>query len=179
MNLLHRHHAKNKTAHEDVAPEERIRTFLQEHKTAVLATVNARGVPHATALYYALDDEYTIRFLTKRGTRKSSNLVQNPQVSLVVFDEGRQISVSIAGQAVRVRGEVETHEAFLRTLRASLHTADSAIPPVSRLDAGDYVAYELRPAEIRMQTYRDAPLVMRREGSGVEGRLVLAARPAL
>ncbi len=143
-----------KTNNTPTSKEERIRKFLSSQKTGVLATVSPDGTPDAAALYYRTDKTFVVRFMTKRFTRKSGNLAYNKQAVLVVFDEPSQTTVQIRGEVSEITDEDESHAVFMESLRASLHTADSAIPPVTKLAAGNYVAYQLQPTEIKMACYK-------------------------
>lgn len=131
----------------------RIIEFLKGHYTGVLATVSRHHKPNATAIYYYVDDSGEISFLTKRLTRKVEDLQMNNCVMLVVYDESEQTVVQIDGIASEITDEKEAHQAFRNTLRASLHTAESAVPPVTKLDAGDYVAFKIDPTEMHIAVY--------------------------
>jgi general stress protein 26 len=132
---------------------ERILSFLNEHKVGVLSTVDPNNMPNATVIYYSIGPSFTVRFLTKKGTRKSYDIRHNNNVVLVVFDEASQTTVQITGPASEISNEHETHKVFRNTLRASLHTSQSGIPPIAKLHAGDFIAYKIKPQEVRMAVY--------------------------
>jgi hypothetical protein len=92
--------------------------------------------------------------MTKKRTRSSENLTSNNNAALVVYDEARQATVQVAGTVIEVNDEDQSREAFSNSLRSSLHTAQNAIPPISRLDAGEYVTYKLIPTELKMAVYK-------------------------
>jgi nitroimidazol reductase NimA-like FMN-containing flavoprotein (pyridoxamine 5'-phosphate oxidase superfamily) len=153
----------NKLSHGLGETEDKIFDFLQDHKTGVLATVDPNNMPHASVLFYTIDKTFAARFLTKKGTRKSDNLRHNNHAMLLIYDEKSQTTAQITGIVAEIKDNDETHQVFLNALRASLHTAESAIPPISRVDAGEYVAYELKPAEVKMNVYKRGVL---ERGSG-------------
>lgn len=136
-------------------PEDRAYAFLQDRRSGVLSTVDVvAGRPHASVIYYSVAPDRTIRFLTKENTRKAWNLSDGGPVMFVVYDEHEQAVVQISGTAIQVEGAAETHRQFMRTLRASLATSDSAVPPVAKIEAGDYVEYAITPEEIRFAEYK-------------------------
>lgn len=131
----------------------RILNFLSDRQVGVLATVDPNGDPHAAAIYFAVDPSFNIRFLTKRRTKKSDNLQHHNHAVLVVFDEESQTTVQIKGKAREITDLDEAHQVFRSTLRASLHMSENGIPPVAKLSAGDYIAYILKPGQVRMAVY--------------------------
>ncbi len=147
-------HLQKKKTDDKVDNQEKVFSFLSGHKTGVLATVDSNYSPHAAVLYYSVDDSLGIRFVTKRRTKKSENLENNPRAAIVVYDEALQTTVQITGTVDEVDDEGQSNEAFRVSLKSSLQTAQSAIPPISRLDAGEHVTYRLIPAEIKMTIFK-------------------------
>lgn len=48
--------------------------FLGDSKSGTLATVTQEGKPHADTIYYTVDDNFDISFLTEIGTLKYKNI---------------------------------------------------------------------------------------------------------
>lgn len=57
--------------------------FLNEGNVAVLATVDAKGRPHAAPVWYLYEDGVFI-ISTGRGSQKHRNIERNPEVTLVI-----------------------------------------------------------------------------------------------
>jgi PPOX class probable F420-dependent enzyme len=57
--------------------------FLSRANIAVIGTVDAKGRPHATPVWYLYDDG-VIRISVGRGSQKHRNIEANPNVSLVI-----------------------------------------------------------------------------------------------
>lgn len=74
-----------------------IRSFLEEKRFAVLATINPDGTPQQTVMWYALEDG-RIMMNTKRRRRKDRNILRDQRISLCV-EEGERF-VTISGTAV-------------------------------------------------------------------------------
>jgi nitroimidazol reductase NimA-like FMN-containing flavoprotein (pyridoxamine 5'-phosphate oxidase superfamily) len=151
MNLLKSHESKPLNIS---SPKQRIYNFLKQNRVGVLATVDLDNNPHASAIYYAIDSTFVVSFLTKAKTKKHANLEHNNRAMLVVYEEKTQTTVQISGKASEITDSRQSHEIFRNTLRASLHKAESAVPPVSKLNAGEYIAYKLEPDEVTMVTYK-------------------------
>lgn len=129
----------------------RILHFLKQHKTGVLATVDPNGMPNTAVIYYAIDDDFVVTFLTKTGTKKHDNLSHITYATLLVYDEANQITAQVIGRAHEM--PTAAQGAFENAIKASVETSESGIPPISKLIAGDYVAYQLKPVSVRMAVY--------------------------
>lgn len=140
--------ATKKTPHES-----EILAFFDEHRTGVLSTVDVHGQPFAAVVYYTVDPSFTVKFQTKRSTKKSDNLTYNNHASLLVYDEAQQKTAQIRGTVREVASSEEDHELFRASLRASLHTSGNGVPPASKISAGEYVSYELTPSDVDMSIY--------------------------
>ncbi|MDZ7744580.1 MAG: pyridoxamine 5'-phosphate oxidase family protein [Candidatus Saccharibacteria bacterium] len=134
---------------------QKIINFLREHETAVLATVDPNNRPHAVVIYIAVADDLSITFLTKYDTKKSDNLRHNKHAMMTVFDPATQAVVQITGQAEELSDMNEAHQAFRHALRSSLHTSNMAVPPIAKLNAGDYTAFRVTPSDVRMATFTE------------------------
>lgn len=75
---------------------ERARTFLQERRFAVLATLNKDGTPQQTTMWYLLEGD-TIVMNTKVGRLKERNIRRDPRIS-VCFEDGYSY-LTISGNA--------------------------------------------------------------------------------
>jgi uncharacterized pyridoxamine 5'-phosphate oxidase family protein len=131
----------------------RILNFLNDHKSGVLATVSTDDRPHASVIYYHIDSSFEITFLTKSRTQKSQDLKRNPHALLIVYDELTQTTVQVQGVIVELTDSKTVSDVFRNTLRSSLKSSQVGIPPIAKLNAGQYIAYKLAPSEIRMAVY--------------------------
>lgn len=132
---------------------QRIYDFLKMHPIGVLATVDPNGNPHAAAIYYAINDEFTVTFMTKRDTKKHDNLLHNNHVMLVVFEAFTQTTAQIIGIAKDISDTSEAEAVYKNMVQAAERTSDSGVPPISKLYAGNYVAYQIEPVQIRMAMF--------------------------
>lgn len=137
----------------DSEKNKRIYDFLSTHSIGVLSTVDPDGEPHSSVVYYAVSDNFEITFTTKKKTKKSSNLSNNNHAMFIVYDAESQITVQITAIAQDLTGSPELPEIFRATIEASMNTSDAGIPPISKLAAGDYTAFRLQPAQIRMAVF--------------------------
>lgn len=135
-----------------------IANFLKRNHIAVLATANkATGQPYATTVYYATDSQMNIFFVTKEGTTKSKNLVQNPQAAMAIYEANTQTTTQITGPTSRVEDQTMMEKALRIMAKYSKETAQTEETPISKLDAGAYVLYKLWPQTIRMGEFKYGP----------------------
>jgi general stress protein 26 len=58
--------------------------FISRHKLAVVSTINAEGKPESALVGIAVSKALEIIFDTVTSSRKYSNIVRNPNVSIVI-----------------------------------------------------------------------------------------------
>ncbi len=143
------------TAPNDLSPEERqkIIGFLSSHPVGVLASVDADGNPHASTIYFAVDDELNITFTTKQNTQKHKNIMINNSVMIVSFDAASQASVQASGAAKKVTNPEEVQKIYHGTLKAARRTGEDVVPPIAKITAGAYVAFIIKPDNIWLTEY--------------------------
>jgi PPOX class probable F420-dependent enzyme len=88
------------------------RAFLEQHRFAVLATINADGTPQQSIVWYELRGD-TVMMNTRRGRLKDRNLRRDPRCSICV-EEGYRY-VAIRG-SVTLNDDQETAQADIRHL---------------------------------------------------------------
>lgn len=127
--------------------------FLAKHKVGVLATVDPNGEPHAAAIYYFIDKDFTVSFVTKTGTKKADNLQHNNHAVLLVYDAESQTTVQVTGVVTEVTDLLKVNEIFTQAIYASIDTAKATVPPLAKLNEGDYVGYRLAPKQVHMAVF--------------------------
>lgn len=128
--------------------------FLNSRPKGVLATVSPEGRPKASMLLYAADDDFTIYFGTRKAFPKYAAILQNPAVSFVASDEGRDplCCVEIQGEAHPL-SETEQKEklALLESKNGSQYFVKGA---------DDFVMFALRPTSIKWLDGRSGELAV-------------------
>jgi general stress protein 26 len=134
-----------KTTVDQLVPEDKkkIIRFLQDHPVGVLATVDTDGNPHASPLYVNTNDNLRVTFTTKRGTVKYQNITRNDHVMVVVYEAASQTAVQISGRALEVADDQDQQSIYHGTLRAARQTGQDEVPPIAKITAGAYVAFEI------------------------------------
>lgn len=83
--------------------EDEIAAFLEQTRTATMATVGPAGTPHLVAMWFALLDG-VIWFETKAKSQKAQNLRRDPRLTVMV--EAGQTYDALRGVSLEGRGEL-------------------------------------------------------------------------
>lgn len=133
--------------------QKRIHTFLRAHHTAVLSTVTPDNDPHGTVIYYTVDDDFTFYILTKTGTRKYDNMVHNDHVMLTIFDADSQAVAQVVGLAAECGDSHAVDEVAGMLFDPARRAGSDGLPPIVKLQAGPFTAFQIHPVQIRMANY--------------------------
>jgi len=123
---------------------------LKSQHIAAIATIeHGEATPQLTVVYYAVDDDFGIRFATKKETRKHQNLQKNSAVQLLVFDKKRQLTIQVTGRVDEITDEKLKNDTVENMYKLS-NDNDYNSPPMSKLFAGRYITYRVSPSKITM-----------------------------
>jgi len=85
-----------------------IKTLFDKQRLAVLATCPPEGQPHTSLIAFAASEDLrSVVFATPKTTRKFTNLLAEPRVSLLVDDRSNQAEDFHQAIAVTVSGSAE------------------------------------------------------------------------
>jgi PPOX class probable F420-dependent enzyme len=106
--------------------EGEVRDFLRSSRTITISSNGPGGYPHPMPMWFATDDDGTVRMTTFRKSQKVRNIERDPRVTLLVeagevYDQLR--GVVIYGRA-RVVDEPEEVKATLRRISGIATPAD-------------------------------------------------------
>lgn len=142
--------------HDSTETNEKIYKYLSSRRSGVLATVSPNHTPHAAAIYYSISPKFEISFITKQDTKKAHNITKNNRVILVVCDDAAQIMAQVIGKASDITHTPEAEDVFASAIKAAHDTSLSGVPPISKLNVGNYVAYRITPNIVRMADFSRA-----------------------
>jgi len=133
--------------------KQRIYDFLHEHPVGVLSSSMPDGNPHGVVVYFSVDETLTVRFLTKKDTRNYDNLKHSAHVALTIFDTHTQTTVEFVGVATECGSAADINEAAKDVFVASAPAGANGLPPIAKLQADAFTAFQLSPVQIRMAMY--------------------------
>lgn len=71
--------------------------FLTDNRLAVISTVSHHSTPQSAFIYYVVDENYDIYFITTKESRKLKNILENNLVALVIAQEVEPYELQIEG----------------------------------------------------------------------------------
>jgi general stress protein 26 len=133
--------------------QQRIYDFLKNNNAAVLSTTNSENKPHGAVIYFHIDPNFTISFITKKASYKHHNLSGNQNISLTIFDANEQIICQVYGKA-KLLNKLSSIDTVSQQIFAAIFKRKARRElPISKLNIGNYVAYNIIPDNIRLSVY--------------------------
>lgn len=116
--------------------------FLRECNTMVVSTVSDQGEPQVATVYFTVDDDFNIFFMTSRGSKKCENLKSNGKIAFVV-GTGPEI-VTIQGGGVAEPLDEKEAQVFYKLIeKVSLRSPWQW--PVTLLAKEGYCTFKITP----------------------------------
>ncbi len=66
--------------------DDEIRDFVRTSRTIIINSIDPGGYPHPMPMWFAVDDDGTVRMTTFRKSQKVKNIERDPRVSMLVED---------------------------------------------------------------------------------------------
>ncbi len=126
--------------------------FLTRHKVGVLATASPEGVPHASTVYYTVQGDFTVYFLTLINSRKYAALSGNPQAAFVVSDADTPQTLQMEGVVMDITLDEEAAKKK-EDLWQVLNSNPWFYGPITKLDLSEVVVMWMRPTWVRWGDY--------------------------
>lgn len=133
--------------------EQRIYDFLKSCPVGVLSSVTPDNEPHGSVIYFTVDQNFVVSFVTKSETRKYDNITRHRNITLTVYEPNSQTTAQIIGKAQEIKDNYEVNLVAGAILAASMKMSDEGLPPISKLSAGEYVGFKVEPDQITMAVY--------------------------
>lgn len=73
--------------------------FLKSRNAMVISTVSPAGEPQVATVYFVVDDDFNLYFMTSSGSRKCENLKSNGKIAFVVGTGPEVITIQGGGTA--------------------------------------------------------------------------------
>lgn len=134
----------------------RVREFLEEQSVGVLSTVAADGSPDSAAIYFVVNADLSIDFMTKSSTHKHKNLKRDKRVALVVFDAKYQTTAQIKGNALEITDKKLQRDIFTKIVKIAMELSDGELPPIEDMVTGRYSSFRIEPTALRLAVFSRA-----------------------
>lgn len=129
-------------------------TFLQEHQLGVISTISSDNKPWGAAIYYVVDEDLNIFFLTHTSSKKYQNMLHTLSVAFTVADDYKQTTVQMAGTIKELEVGEEHDAAYQKLAHVRPPGQFAWVPPVSKMHDGDRVLLKLIPEKVRLSRFK-------------------------
>jgi general stress protein 26 len=126
--------------------------YIKDHPEAVISTVDNDHTPHGAVVYIYTDNLKRLYFLTKTKTKKFTNLKDHSPVSLTFFDKTDNSTLQINGKSY-IETDPHVVSATMQKLMQEQVHESRWIPPIARIEAGDFVLVSIIPQKMRLAEY--------------------------
>lgn len=126
--------------------------YINDHPEAVISTVDNEHVPHGAVVYIYANDLKRLYFLTKTETKKFTDLKDHSPVSLTFFDTKENSTLQINGKSYIEADPHVVGVTMQKLMQEQVHESHW-IPPIARIEAGDFVLVGIIPQKMRLAEY--------------------------
>lgn len=135
--------------------EEKILEYLAKQKVIALASSDEHGVLHSAVVYVYAKEPKKWFIITKQNTKKAINFGKQPRFSAVAYDRYDNSTVQARG----ITAKEEDYDAIGEVMAgmAKIYgTERDYLPPIAKIDAGEYVVLRLDVEWLRFAKYGNA-----------------------
>lgn len=127
----------------------KIMGYIDRNPAAVLSTIGKDG-PHGAVIYVITASHGTLCFVTKNQTQKYANIVDQPSVSLTIFNEREATTLQATGHAYVANDNQGLKEIVMDKVTKAHATMSDWLPPVTKIANGEYavIGIELKTARL-------------------------------
>ena len=129
-----------------------VNNFIDEHRRAVIATVDRDGQPYTSNIYYALSKNNQIFFVTKEQTTKAKNLLENDRAALTISDNEKPIAVNLTGTARRLEDYKERDTIMQQIFKVS-YEKHKDYAPIVKMHKGSFSVFQFHPIQAKMTDF--------------------------
>ena len=99
----------------EAIPQDRARSLIERNSLLPLATVDVAGRPWVSPVFYLLDDDYQVYWVSDVEARHSANVREPAAVAIVIHDvvDRQTDAVYIEGTAVELNDEPPSVKAWM------------------------------------------------------------------
>jgi uncharacterized pyridoxamine 5'-phosphate oxidase family protein len=129
-----------------------ISDFVKAHSKAVIATVDVDNQPSTSVIFYVLDKNDELHFVTKSQTKKFENLKENNKAALTVVDDEKPIAVNITGSAIEVTDQT-IRDSIMQDVFKLSYSELHDYAPIIKLHKGSFSVLKFIPKQAKMTDY--------------------------
>jgi len=124
--------------------------------TAVLSTIGRNNEVHASVVHYVTDKDENYYFLTKNETTKAKNISHNNYIALTINSTGSLRTLLVKGPAEIEKNNEVSSVVYDQITSPKDYIEGKKLPPITKLDKGDYVVYKIVPLSSVLQDFSES-----------------------
>ena len=129
-----------------------ITTFVKSQSRAVIATSDLSNQPSTSVIFYVLDKNDELHFITKSQTKKSENLKDNNKAALTIVDTDKPIAVNLTGVVVEITDQT-TRDSVMQEVFKLSYSELHDYAPIIKLHKGSFSVMKFIPKQAKMTDY--------------------------
>jgi len=129
-----------------------INEFIKAHSRAVIATVDVNGQPSTSIIFYVMDKNDELHFITKSQTKKFENLKLNNKAGVTITDTEKPIAVNAEGTVIEVV-EQQLRDALMQEIFKLSYSELHDYAPIIKLHKGSFSVLKFVPKTAKMTDF--------------------------
>lgn len=127
--------------------------FLKQHSMGVVSTSDKDGKPWGSAVYYIVDEEFNVYFVTRAETNKYQNIKHNTGVSFTVADASTKTTIQLKGEVNEISASDYMNNLFDKFMKVRHQDNHNWSPPINKLHAGSFMPLRIKPTYLQYADY--------------------------
>jgi uncharacterized pyridoxamine 5'-phosphate oxidase family protein len=132
--------------------KKRMLEIVRNVRSATVATVSADGTPSIAPIFFILDDDFSLYFVTKTDTQKFKNISACPDVAFCITEDKEMRTLQGRGTAHTLLDNAEVGSALARLIGAG-ERFGPWLPPIAKIEAGQYAMVKITPSWLRFADF--------------------------
>jgi len=132
--------------------EDNVAEFIKSQSKAVIATVDSESQPSTSVIFYIVDKNDEIFFVTKSHTTKFENIKSNHKAALTIVDSNKPIAVNLIGTATEITEQPNRDEIMQKVFQLSYSELHD-FAPIIKLHKGSFSVFKFTPTKAKMTDF--------------------------
>jgi len=136
--------------------KQKVKEFIDRHPLGVVAVNIKHRAPHVRSVFIVADEQLNLYFITRSRTKKYEAIKNDHNVAVTITDLHAQQSMTATGPVTEVTADGTIFEAIFKKLSTIKPPGnDSWLPPIIKLQSGEYVIFQIVPDEMQFAEFGD------------------------
>ena len=132
--------------------EDNVADFIKSQSKAVIATVDSEDQPSTSVIFYIVDKNDEMFFITKSHTTKFENIKSNHKAALTIVDSKKPIAVNLIGTVTEITEHPQRDEIMQKVFQLSYSELHD-FAPIIKLHKGSFSVMNFVPLKAKMTDF--------------------------